>query len=328
MQPSGEKKARSGFGALARTWGVRLIGPALLIYLVVRADFGRILAELGQARPLPLIIALLVLTWPPILARWWRWRVLNRALGVRIAPGREWLTHLAAAALGLVTPGRAGEFVKLHLLERLGVPTSRSFASVVGDRLADAVWLLTAGAAALAWHLARIGRDAAWVWWGLGALIMAGAAGGWLALGLARRLKTRLHGRLAPDSRRGKLLGWLGEAWSGFSALGWRAWTAAGVLTVLAWLLQMLQGWVFLQALGLAIGPLDLVAALTLAALLALLPVSVAGIGSRDLALVYFFGLAGVAPSGALAYSFCIILTVLVCLAGGALAAWRLPSRD
>lgn len=327
MAPDAGAKGGKGLGELARTWGLRLIGPALFIYLVARADLGRILAELGQARPFMLALALLALTWPPILARWWRWRVLNRALGARVAPGREWLIHLTAAALGLVTPGRAGEFAKLHFLERLGVPTSRSFASVVGDRLADAVWLLLAGAAALAMHLARLGREAAWVWWGLGALILVGAAGAWLALWLARRLKTRWRGRLAPDSRRGRLMGWLGESWSGFSALGWRAWTQAGLLTVLAWLLQMLQGWVFLQALGLPLGVVDLVAALTLAALLALLPVSVAGIGSRDLALVYFFGLAGVAPSGALAYSFCVILTVLVCLAGGALASWRLAER-
>ncbi|MGD9125425.1 MAG: hypothetical protein PVG60_10040, partial [Desulfarculaceae bacterium] len=83
---------------------------------------------------------------------------------------------------------------------------------------------------------------------------------------------------------------------------------------------QLVQGYFYLAALGLEVGLADLAITLTLAALASIMPVSIAGIGSRDLALVYFLGVAGISSSGALAFSACILLSVLFTLAGGGAA--------
>jgi uncharacterized protein (TIRG00374 family) len=305
---------------MIRTWALRLVGPALFVYLLSTSDLGKIINTLVKARPWPLALGLL-LTWLPILLRYLRWRRLNQGLGLHIPLARELAVHVACVAIGLVTPGRAGEFAKIHFLKQHSPSSSRAFASVAVDRVLDLAWLVMAGAACLAIHWGRtadLSPSLIAVWAGVG--VAAAALGLWLALVLARSAGRRLAGRQAAQTLGGRLWDWAAQAWAAAQEYKLRDWAGAAVLTVLAWMGQLVQGYFYLAALGLEVGLADLAITLTLAALASIMPVSIAGIGSRDLALVYFLGVAGISSSGALAFSACILLSVLFTLAGGGAA--------
>ena len=303
-----------------RKWIVRLIGPVLFIYLLSTCDLRQIARILTQVRLWPFMFAL-ILTLGPIMTRYLRWRAINRGLGISVPVGKEIAIHLASGAMGLATPGRLGEFVKLHFLKQLSHASSLAFASVFADRLTDVIWLLMGSTAAAIIHF--FGPHFTPV--PAGFLAVAGAAASallaWAGLLLAVSQGRRWTRSLVSAPYWREPLSWLSLAWGSMTSLSKRNWAKSGLLTVLAWILQMIQGYLYCVALGLHVNVTDIAIALTLAALASILPISIAGIGSRDLALVYFLGAAGVGRSGALSLSICILISALLCLAVGASAA-------
>ena len=58
-------------------WGIRLIGPALLLIFLWRSDFSRLLASFGSINPWPVLLSLALM--PVFIGiKAWRWNVLMR----------------------------------------------------------------------------------------------------------------------------------------------------------------------------------------------------------------------------------------------------------
>jgi uncharacterized membrane protein YbhN (UPF0104 family) len=99
-------------------------------------------------------------------------------------------------------------------------------------------------------------------------------------------------GEMLPQ-RVGKRLSAFAASWSSVAAWFWSRPLRAGfvvLLSIALWALHLVQFWFFTRALGGAVPLLDNMAFATLAILIGLLPFTLAGIGSRDAAIVYFYG--------------------------------------
>ncbi len=294
-------------------WLKRLIGPAVLVYLLSMIDLGQIKALILRA-DLWLVVLGVLATAATLFFRIIRWHLINQGCGISLALRRETAMYLAALALALVTPGRAGELAKLHFVARQGYATSQAFASALSDRLADALWMAAAGYLGLVLYVLH------WPWQEASLPVLAGAG----VLVVVWAWLGRRRGVSAPARLEGCRFSWLAKAvqWL-HETCGWlRGFTPATLLlvggfTALAWFAQYTQGWLFARALGLETGFWDLALFVSVASLVSVLPFSVAGIGTRDLALVYLFGQVGQPPAEALAFSglllFNLVLTGLAC---------------
>jgi uncharacterized membrane protein YbhN (UPF0104 family) len=118
--------------------------------LAAWAGWDRVLADLGRLRPgtLGILFALPLVNY---LLRAVRWQLFQRAIGIRLPWWRTLVYFVAGLAL-TATPGKAGEALRLYLIERgHGYRYDRLAALFLGDRLGDMcavllLCLLAAGA--------------------------------------------------------------------------------------------------------------------------------------------------------------------------------------
>jgi uncharacterized protein (TIRG00374 family) len=114
---------------------------AIVVALSLYAGLDQVLLHL-RAVDVRLLAVMLGLSLLNYLLRAWRWQRFGDGLGVRVPWGRNLIYFFAGFAL-TATPGKAGEGLRLWLLERChGYAYERSTPMFVGDRLSDMVAIL------------------------------------------------------------------------------------------------------------------------------------------------------------------------------------------
>lgn len=277
------------------------IGPLLLVLILSTLDPAELFAVFRDAEVAPLAAAYAV-PLPAILLRVLRWRILMGSLAGRWRASELVAIYARSIAIGVLTPGRLGELSRGALVARRGGGWGPALWSALVDRLSDLVFLalLAAGAAAL--YAAPSAGDALL----LGAVaggIVAGSAGLWLLgrSGTAARWRRRLLARSGRASDGAGTVERLGPG----DAL------ACAVLTVVSWAVTYAANYLFCLGLGLPVGYLEIAGISAVASLVASLPISIAGAGTRDAALIAMLGPFGVDPAQAVALSTLMLSNVL-----------------
>ena len=293
-----------------------LLGGALLVAVIALADPARVLAQLRQAHVGWLLAGLAAAVASNVVSAL-RWRALARWLGadVSVRDASRW--YFQAIGLNALLPGAVlgGDVYRAVVLRRAGQATLASSWSVVLDRVSG-LWMLCAigglGAALCANVLAPWLRLPAGAF---AALMLAGTAL-WLATpwtlpALLRRWGVRWLAPLRAAAQRpdfNRQMGWQALASAAVQVLSAAALAAGG----LALGVQLpLAAWAF------AIAPVFLMAAL---------PVSVGGWGTREAAAVASLAPFGVAAPAAVGVGVIYGLYQLAQGAMGALA-FGLPGR-
>ncbi len=306
---------------------LRLIGFVLLGVLLAKIDKGQFLGVLGKAA-LPLVIAAIALNIPGILIKSLRWRWLLSAQGISYGITPSTLAYFGSIFIGLLTPGRLGEFVKaLHVSKDCGVSSGRAFSSVLADRLFDLYALAIVGGVALI-NLGTFSTQILVAILGLMALVLV------LPLVLLLNSRTFAWGQTL-GARMGKIgrkllgpEGWLVELREGLKALS-PSWTLLGVaLTVLAYGVFYLQAYLLAVALHLDASILVVSYAVALGSLITLIPISISGIGTREAGIVAYLGAHGVSAEAALGFSLLVFATFYLGTAGIGAVAWIIKPVD
>ena len=294
-----------------------LLGGALLVAVIALADPARVLAQLRQAHVGWLLAGLAAAVASNVVSAL-RWRALARWLGadVSVRDASRW--YFQAMGLNALLPGAVlgGDLYRAVVLRRAGQATLASSWSVVLDRVSG-LWMLCAigglGAALCADVLAPWLRLPAGAFT---ALMLAGTAL-WLATpwtlpALLRRWGVRWLAPLRAAAQRpdfNRQMGWQALASAAVQVLSAAALAGGG----LALGVQLpLAAWAF------AIAPVFLMAAL---------PVSVGGWGTREAATVAALAPFGVAAAAAVGVGVIYGLYALVQGAMGALA-FGLPGQS
>lgn len=249
-----------------------VVSLALIAFLWWSVDVAAIARAMASAKPAWLIagiLAVVPLTWGTALRFQW----LSRTA---IGTGTAGRLILAACTLNLVLPSKMGDLAKAWVLERrysfdrgLAVPL------VVFEKLLDMAALLVCGLAALVW----LGHPEP-----IYLLATAALAG---ALALCVVALTPLAAKVPVPQRFQRYTAHWFDLVQWFWADRGRA-TATLALSLLLWAGHLAQLWLFARALG-PVPLADSMAAATLSILAGLLPFTMAGIGTRDLAIVYFY---------------------------------------
>ena len=293
-----------------------LLGGALLVAVIALADPARVLAQLRQAHVGWLLAGLAAAVASNVVSAL-RWRALARWLGADVSVRDATRWYFQAIGLNALLPGAVlgGDLYRAVVLRRAGQATLASSWSVVLDRVSG-LWMLCAigglGAALCADVLAPWLRLPAGAF---AALMLAGTAL-WLATpwtlpALLRRWGVRWLAPLRAAAQRpdfNRQMGWQALASAAVQLLSAAALAGGG----LALGVQLpLAAWAF------AIAPVFLMAAL---------PVSVGGWGTREAAAVASLAPFGVAAPAAVGVGVIYGLYQLAQGAMGALA-FGLPGR-
>ncbi|MCC6551878.1 MAG: flippase-like domain-containing protein [Polyangiaceae bacterium] len=298
---------------------IRLIGPVLLVLVIAGIeDRGAVLRAIASASPGPLGLALL-LNLVNIHLKVIRWGALLRVRGIRYPVRRAWASFLTSLYVGMLTPGRVGDVLRIRYLRHdLGTPYAEGLASVVMDRLCDLYVLAAFVAVGVARYSEVIAGRLAWITWG-GIAVTVLLPLLLLIPGLADAGARALLRRLPSVDPRGAPL-----FFEALRAQVGRPLLATIPLTVATFVVNYVQGYLIARSLGLPITLFDSMCLLAVASLLGLLPVSISGVGVRELFFSLVFPVLGHPPEAGVTFGLLVFAVIYLAIAALGFVSWQI----
>jgi len=302
-------------------WLVKLLGIVLFIFILAGIDLSSVFSTVTKVSPWYLATAV-VLNIPMVFLKSWRWHSLLKMQWVAYPLTQAFPAYLSGIYLGLATPGRLGELGRvLYLTGDKQLSLGRAFSSVAVDRLFDIYLLLLVGGYGLiAFSLlpeATILPVIVLTLLLASPLLLLSKRVGKRLIGLV--YQTRLFGKLAE-----KIDAPVDEFYAGVDRLANARIILPLLITVAAYAIFFAQCYLLALSLNLPLPFLDIAVYMAVANLVALIPVSIAGIGTRDATLIALFSLQGINAESALSYSLLVLFAFYVCGAAMGAIAWQI----
>lgn len=297
---------------------VRLIGPFLLIAVLWQLDDRHTVWTSIADASWGLLAAAVVLNGPVIHLKVVRWRRLLATCGYDYPLRRCYAAVLTSLFLGMLTPGRVGDALRIQYAHReRGTPYSEGLATMLVDRFGD-LYVVGAVAALGAVYFADFLPDQLF-------LVT------FLAVGLALIAPLALVVR-GPIDLFGRLLRRFSERWHAnlerlLSSLRELVRQELGFvlsITGAAFAITYLQGWLIARAIGLDLSYIDIAALLSASSLLGLLPISISGVGVRELFFALLFPALGLLAAQGVAYGLLVLLAINIATIVAGFVAWQL----
>jgi glycosyltransferase 2 family protein len=278
--------------------GLRLIGPALLVLALARIkDPERILGVLARAAWLPLcfVVALHAFN---IHLKVVRFQWLLKAHGHHYSLRRAWSSLLSCMYVGMLTPGRVGDILRVQYLRHdLGMAYSEALAFAAMDRFCDIYVILGFCAFGIARFAALLTGQLAYATW-ITVALCALAPAVLLVPGLADRILVSLFARFSRTREPVGLRAFL----STLRALVGRPLFVALPLTAAAFMGFYTQGWLVAKSLGLPLSLFDAMCFMSMTGLLSQVPISISGLGVREIFLALVFPTLGMTSTEGVAF--------------------------
>lgn len=289
-------------------WLLRLIGLLILAHILSQVEWSRI-QEILRGTSLAWVVLALLGNIPLFLTKALRWQILLRSQDIRVPFRETFLYYMSSFFLGYITPGRAGEFSRIFYLKRHGVSMARGFSSVLLDKVYDLYFLLALGLIGF-WRFELLGMLGQLAWVCFFILLLSPLAflhGPTVSRVIAwgGRLLSRKFQRINPAANAEEYL-------AGLRAIGLSGLVWAGLLTLVGFLVFFGQCEMLVRSLRLDAPFVDLVLAMALSSLAAILPVTFAGVGVREFVLIHTFKQFGLGLEAAVAYSLLIFVSFIM----------------
>lgn len=264
-----------------------LVSTAILTAIYATIDVSQLLAALAQCNRLGLVLALAMVV-PLTLLTAWRLAQLTPALGT-LALGEATRLTLAAGVLNMVLPSKMGDLVKAYFMrQQCGVSGGRALTLVVFEKTLDTLALL-------AWCVLGLsmirdhGAFVSYMLFPVGVGLLMGA----LIVGSPRTTTWvfALAARVVRGPSRA-LIHRLDAAWiemHDYLRRDRRKLLLLSIVSLLLWFLHLLQIWLFILALNAWTPIMANLALAPLAILAGLVPLTFAGVGTRDAALIVLY---------------------------------------
>jgi len=274
-----------------------VIGLGILAIIYTRINIAGI-ADAFRGSNLELLIIGLLLVIPITMITSWRLQCLMpNGMALNFAEANRLV--LAASSLNMILPSKAGDFAKAYFMADRGyIKGSLALSLVIFEKTCDFMSLLVWCAFGLFLYPEK---DA--IFWLLTLCIAGGLFLGLFMLGS----KKFSHGfflmvqRVVPEKTGEKFLQ-LDAAWNEMHVFFWgdrRNLCKVAITSVFLWFLHLFQIWLFILALGLFTPLIISLALSSIAILIGLLPLTFAGIGTRDAAIIALYHPYFSAASGA-----------------------------
>lgn len=308
-------------------------GLLVLVWILSRMDGAGMKRAIGRVSVATLLLAAAAFS-ANLFLKAFRWQRLLKAQSIEL-PGRvSMAAFLSGQFYAQVTLGRVGEFFRVEALMERGVSAGTALASCVFDRLLDVFIVFALGAV----FATRVLADRQLAWAALVALL---AAAGVLAALLRYAVPaplgaepTRLQSALtALEGRRfiGRLVHGFRELLQGMlPMLRPRVLAEALLWSAISWFGYFEALFQLADGLAIAVSRVLLTATAAFAALTALLPVTVSGLGARELIYIQVLEKHGVPNETAVVLSLLHLFIMSVCATGfGFLGVvWRQRQRS
>ena len=264
-----------------------IISVAILLYIYTQIDFSSLLQVLQNCDRILMIVSLAMVI-PITLFTAWRLQQLVPK-GTRLGFIEANRLILGASVLNLVLPSKMGDIAKAYFMcDRHNLSGTLALVISIFEKACDLLSLLLWCVFGLILYPAK---DS--LFWTMTAGIVGGLSLGLLLLGSSQfaDLFFNIFTKITPKSISKKLQK-MQNSWQEMHRYFWRDKQQLLVITITSifiWFLHLLQIWLFIIALEASVPFIASLALSPLSILAGLLPLTFAGIGTRDAALIYFY---------------------------------------
>jgi len=278
---------------------LKLIGVVLLVWIMSTVDWTQVIQALLKLNPAYLVCYVVCFV-AMILVRTARLRFALSKLVYPLTFRNCYVAILEPAFMGLVTPGRVGEFTRVGYIHAHGVPMQEAISVVMVERLIDVFVLLVFGTGGLVYIFApapyHFGGGLVVV---IGLLLFFAAIYGYglVFQHLKKYLGWILHWEPSIIARHRQVLA------ASFHEVMNRAAMLIFLLGLVCIVLNFGQVFLLAKAFGFEADYLVVIFAYAAATLVSLLPISVGGLGTREATYIMIMGREGILKEQALLFS-------------------------
>lgn len=262
-----------------------VISAAILFYILSLADLRKFVKLAGE---LDYVYLLICLSGTILLLsiKGMRWHLILRSDGIRYPLIKAVRVYFASFSIGVITPGRLGEFVKLYYLRQdINTDFYTGLKSVFLDRIFDLLLLTFFGLAGVLVFFFDFGILISFLLPGLIVLLV-------LVI-LKLLLKTLNSSNKILLFARGLIEALIHQK----NLISW-------IITLIAYLLFFYLNGLIFKALNIYLSFVDTAFIISLVSLVILLPVTIAGFGTREASLIYLLSFFEIPVEKVLLFSF------------------------
>lgn len=309
----------------SKSFIVKLIGILIFIIILTKIDLSKSISILKNMNLYLLLLAILFI-FPIVLIKTVRWQLILKALSINYSLPYASLMYFSGLYIGIITPGRLGELAKVLYLTKDKHSAGKAFLSVFVDRIADLLFLLTFGflgffafSNLFIHQIVLLTAISSVMIFALIIIIMFHKQILYLVRMLIHKTLSKRFSSIIDTA--------ITDFFTGLKSITHNTYITILLLTLLSWLIYYIQMYLLTSALHFQIPFWYLAGAVTISGLITLLPISISGIGTRDVILITLFAALGIASEYALSLSFLILLMSLFAALFGSTAFFAKPIK-
>ena len=274
--------------------------------ILVRLDLRRVLEIIAKVDIIVLVVPLCSVILLKALHAW-RWRYLLAMQGVSLSLRKSFLVYLAASYIGVITPARAGEFIKaFYLREEKNMPLGEGFSNILIDRLQDVSAFAIVGLTGLS--LTLLGGRYLYSIIGIALLFLVTWAFLFRAETTTKKIIGLLVQNLVPERYRSSIDTQVNSFFIGISKLSNPRIVIPALATATIMTVVFLQCYLIATSLFISISFVYLAFCVSVAGLVSLIPISISGLGTREATMIALFSRVGLTSESAVSFSLTYLL--------------------
>jgi uncharacterized protein (TIRG00374 family) len=282
-----------------------VIGILLFIFILTRIDISSLIKIFLNINPLILLCALLV-NGIAIIIKSYKWKLIVRTLKKEISLSASIKAFLIGFSFSVLTPAKLGDFIRAFYIRDEECNLGKALSSVVTDRLIDIVMLFSFAFIgilifSLIFHIQVLSMSLLIV------LAIAIAAAVYVVTNkvLLSRLLRPFFNVFIPEHHKKTVSEYYHDFFSGLSIFfhDRKTFVLVIIIGILSWIPPFVYAYLLALSIGITLDFTFFVIVIPIISLLDLLPISISGIGTRDAALIFLFGLQGISAEAAVAFS-------------------------
>lgn len=286
-----------------------LIGIFLFIIILAKTDFDGILVNIKNVKLSYLALAALF-SFPVLLAKSRSWNYLKKKQNIYYSQKDSFLMYGVGLYIGGITPGRVGEISKALYLKKDGYSFGKSMVSLVLDRLADVIFLLTFLFFGSLFFLNSFLQQIL-IFIAVMALLTF-LSFVYLKSNTTKSLLKKLFYLLVPDRYQKSWKINFQDFINDIKIYKLRNYLIVFVLTAFSWVFGYIQIFIVSRSAGITTIPfLYLSVVFTIISFINLIPISILGIGTRETALMFFLNPFMISREQIIVFSSLILLMYL-----------------
>ncbi len=305
---------------------LRSIGIIIFLFIIIfKIDlekFYQIIRQINYRYLIASVLAFLVTS----LLNPWRWQYILKRLNIEVTFARSYYMVFFSILLGLITPAKIGEMgVKLSFFLREKDLVKKALVGVILERILDVIFLLIFASLAILFFMNLLPYDFSLV--ALTILLLFAILVFFIPKKWFREFIKKIIYLVIPPRYR-NFYDHLNYFYLSFRSIGIQGYLGLIFLTFISWLASFFIIYIFARGVGINISFIYFAMASAGASLVSLLPVSIAGLGTREATYIFLLAPFNFSIEKIVVFSLGSTLFVALLLTLTGLICWLIKPKD